>query len=79
MDSDWNARLTEQNQITLPDKRIAFDRRHFLMTCKETTLQVLASDLVIQTYDEPFKDVAMGLLRRELDSEEPTVCPRIDE
>ena len=29
-DSDWNARLTEQNQITFPDKRIAFNRRHFL-------------------------------------------------
>jgi hypothetical protein len=79
IDSDWNARLTEQNQITFPDKRIAFNRRHFLMSCKESTLQVLASDLVIQTYDEPFKDVATGLLRRELDGEELTVCPRIDE
>ena len=78
-DSDWNTRLTEQNQITFPDKRIAFNRRHFLMPCKETTLHVLASDLVIQTYDEPFTDVAMGLLRRELDGEELTVCPRIDE
>jgi hypothetical protein len=30
-DSDWNARLTEQNRITFPDERIAFNRRHFLM------------------------------------------------
>jgi hypothetical protein len=47
--------------------------------CKETTLQVLASDLVIRTYDEPFNEVAMGLLRREPDGEELTVAPRIDE
>ena len=49
-DSDWNARLTEQNQITFPDKRIGFNRRHFLMTCKESTLQVLASELVVQLF-----------------------------
>jgi hypothetical protein len=28
--------------MTLPDKRIAFNRRHFLMTCKEMTMQVLS-------------------------------------
>jgi hypothetical protein len=78
-DSDWNARLTKQNRITFPDKRIAFNRRHFLMPFKETTLHVLASELAIQTCDEPFTDVAMGLLRGVIHSEELTVCPRIDE
>jgi hypothetical protein len=70
---------TKQNRIAFPDKRIAFNRRHFLMPFKETTLHVLASELAVQTYDEPFTDVAMGLLRGVIRSEVMTVCPRIDE
>ena len=77
-DSDWNEQLTEQNRITFSDRPNAFNRRHFLMTCKETTLQVLASDLVLESFDEPFTDVVARIVRR-LDSEEYTVTPGINE
>ena len=79
VDSDWNERLTEQNRITFAGRPNVFNRRHFLMTCHETTLQVLASDLVMQGFDEPFADVAARVLRSQLDSEDITVTPRINE
>lgn len=79
VDSDWNKRLTEQNLITFADRPNAFNRRHFLMTCHETTLQVLASDLVVQGFDEPFGDVAARVLRSQLGSEDITVNPSVDE
>ena len=77
-DSDWNEQLTEQNRITFSDQPNAFNRRHFLMACHETTLQVLASDLIVESFDEPFADVATRIVRR-LDGEDYTVTPGINE
>ena len=78
LDSDWNASLTEQNRIVFPDSRVRFNRRHFLVTCHETTLQVLASDICVDVKEGPFRDVAAAVLNRQIDSEGITVTPSLD-
>ena len=64
--SDWPDRLEAQNRVAFPHSTVPWGKRHFLMTCHESLVEVLAEDLSVEVFERPFAEVAADALRRNL-------------
>jgi hypothetical protein len=64
--SDWRDRLEAQNRVAFPDWTTPWQRRHFLVVCHESLVEVLAEDVRVEVFERRFADVAADALRRNL-------------
>jgi hypothetical protein len=66
-DSSWRARLQDYNRQAFPHGAPDTTSRHFLVTCHESTVQVLARDAQAEVWPDPFENAVAEVLRRMLD------------
>ncbi|WBB69086.1 hypothetical protein [Micromonospora sp. WMMD812] len=64
--SPWPRRLEAQNRVNFPDRTSSWRQRHFLLVCHEDLVEVLADDVTVELFDQPFEEVALHALRLNL-------------
>lgn len=81
VDSDWPSRLNAQNSLAFPASHARFNRKHYLASFHETTLNVLALAVSFTADGGVNFAECMAKVNFEFTSGRhlPTVVPRLDE
>ena len=74
--STWEERLAEQNRVAFPETRSDYRQRHFLAVFRESMAEILADDVQVHVFEEPFEKVALRALGIAIKTEGPTLIPR---